>query len=176
MLRRAFNPLLRTLRYQWLCSRSGFSSLSQFRFELSHEVMLKRKNLTKLVAIKTCRCYLFQMTCSADRPSLFTSNCSMQSIRIFLSGSRTHLSKVSITLLQLLPLLRHLTYLSQVWILLSVVVQLVVMAIFSGSTPVQLCSELSHKVMLNRKNLAKLVAIKTCQPCLFQMTCSANRP
>ena len=35
LLRRAFNPLLRTLRYQWLCSRSGFSSLSQFSLWLS---------------------------------------------------------------------------------------------------------------------------------------------
>ena len=45
--------------------------------EVSHEVMLKRKNRTKLVVIKTCRPYLFQMTCSADRQQLspLTARC-----------------------------------------------------------------------------------------------------
>ena len=38
--------------------------------EVSHEVLLKRKNITKLVVIKTCRPYLFQMTCSAERLEL----------------------------------------------------------------------------------------------------------
>ena len=33
----------------------------------------EKKNLTKLVAIKICRPYLFQMTCSADRPRFFPS-------------------------------------------------------------------------------------------------------
>ena len=31
----------------------------------------KKKNLAKLVGIKTCESYLFQMTCSVDRPQRF---------------------------------------------------------------------------------------------------------
>ena len=34
----------------------------------------KKRNLTKLVAMETCRPYLFQMICSADWPS-FSYNC-----------------------------------------------------------------------------------------------------
>ena len=56
--------------------------------------MLKRKYLTKLVAIKTCRPYLFQMNCSADRPRFFSSNCSLQRIRVFLSINEPMLLKL----------------------------------------------------------------------------------
>ena len=53
-----------------------------------------KKKKTKLVAIKTCRPYLFQMTCSADQPQLFFTNCSMQRLKVFLSANAPILHKL----------------------------------------------------------------------------------
>ena len=61
-------------------------------FKVSHEVMLKRKNLTKLVTIKTCRPYFFQMTCRST--ITFSYNCFMQRIKVFLSANEPMLHRL----------------------------------------------------------------------------------
>ena len=64
---------------------------------------------------------------------------------------------------------------SLVWILLAVVSQFVVMAIFfKDSSPALIRTE--PRGPNKKKNLTKLVVIKTCQSYLFQMTCSADQP
>ena len=95
--------------YLWLCPRFTFFSLWQLSLWLwlsfykalqfcsgpnwATRSCLKEKNLTKLVAIKTCRPHLFQMTCSGEQPKLF-ANCSIQRLRFSLSANAPILHKL----------------------------------------------------------------------------------